>query len=141
MGPRAMTSYRRFFEFETVRMYVKRGWATVIACGAWAVAWTAPVNAQDLSQAEGLALAQRKACMACHQIDSKRVGPPLRSVAERYAAADQGGATVQYLADKIRGGGRGAWGAVPMPAQSQVSEDDARLLALWVLSLAPATTK
>lgn len=45
---------------------------------------------------------------------------------------------VDYLAGKIRGGGRGAWGAVPMPAQTHVSPEDARLLAEWILTLAPA---
>ena len=60
--------------------------------------------------------------MACHQVEAKRVGPPLKSVAERYAG--QGDAMVDYLAGKIRGGGRGAWGAVPMPAQTQVSAED-----------------
>ncbi len=74
--------------------------------------------------------------MACHQVQAKRVGPPLQSIAERYAG--QGDAALAYLATKIRSGSRGAWGAVPMPGQSQVSPDDARLLAAWILSLAPA---
>ncbi|CAB3857077.1 c-type cytochrome [Achromobacter ruhlandii] len=87
-------------------------------------------------QTTSLDLAKSKACMACHQIDVKRVGPPLASVAERYAG--QGDAMVDYLAGKIRGGGRGAWGAVPMPAQTHVSQEDARLLAEWILTLAPA---
>ncbi|CAB3894603.1 Cytochrome c-552 [Achromobacter dolens] len=87
-------------------------------------------------QTTGLDLAKSKACMACHQVDVKRVGPPLASVAERYAG--QGDAMVDYLAGKIRGGGRGAWGAVPMPAQTHVSQEDARLLAEWILTLAPA---
>ncbi|CUJ32598.1 Cytochrome c552 [Achromobacter xylosoxidans] len=87
-------------------------------------------------QTTGLDLANSKACMACHQVDVKRVGPPLASVAERYAG--QGDAMVDYLAGKIRSGGRGAWGAVPMPAQTHVSPEDARLLAEWILSLAPA---
>lgn len=95
---------------------------------------SATAAAQGIS--EGLAQAQRKACMACHQVDSKRVGPPLISVAERYAG--QGEAMVQYLAERIRGGGRGAWGAVPMPAQSQVNSDESIQLAQWILSLAPA---
>lgn len=118
-------------------MYLKTGWATAVACGFW-VSVISPVGAQGVDQAAGLALAQTKACMACHQIDSKRVGPPLRSVGERYAAAGQSGDIVEYLATKIRSGGRGVWGAVPMPAQSQVNEADARTLAEWVLSLAPA---
>lgn len=100
------------------------------------------VGAQAADQATaGLALAQKNACMACHQVDSKRVGPPLRSIGERYAQADEGGAMVQYLADKIRLGGRGAWGAVPMPAQSHVSDEHARDLAAWILSLAPAESQ
>ncbi|SSW69948.1 Cytochrome c-552 [Achromobacter veterisilvae] len=87
------------------------------------------------AQTTGLDLAKNKACMACHQVEARRVGPPLKSVAERYAG--QGDAMVDYLAGKIRGGGRGAWGAVPMPAQTQVSQEDARSLAEWILSLAP----
>ncbi|WP_459616949.1 c-type cytochrome [Bordetella sp. 2513F-2] len=83
----------------------------------------------------GEGLARSKACMACHQVEDKRVGPPLRSIAERYAGQAE---ALDYLAGKIRGGGRGAWGAVPMPAQPQVSEDEARQLAQWVLSLSPA---
>ncbi|KRC70221.1 cytochrome C [Achromobacter sp. Root83] len=88
------------------------------------------------AQTAGLDLAKSKACMACHQVEAKRVGPPLKSVAERYAG--QGDPMVDYLAGKIRGGGRGAWGAVPMPAQTQVTPEDARQLSEWILSLAPA---
>nr|WP_144640752.1 c-type cytochrome [Bordetella genomosp. 13] len=92
-------------------------------------------GAAGAQQVDGQKLAASKACMACHQVDSKRVGPPLRSVSERYAGQPE---ALEYLANKIRGGGRGAWGAVPMPAQTHVSEQDARQLAEWVLSLAPA---
>ncbi|MDM9560362.1 MULTISPECIES: c-type cytochrome [Bordetella] len=112
-------------------MRLKSSLAAAAACVLWA-GLPAAVPAQET----GAELARNKACMACHQVDSKRVGPPLRSVAERYAG--QGDAMVQYLADKIRNGGRGAWGAVPMPAQRQVGEDEARQLAQWILSLAPA---
>lgn len=114
-------------------MHLKRSLAALAACGLGA---GLPIAAGAQALPDGLALAQRKACMACHQVDSKRVGPPLRSVAERYAG--QGDVMVQYLAGKIRGGGRGAWGAVPMPAQSQVSADEAGQLAQWILSLSPA---
>jgi cytochrome c len=60
------------------------------------------------------------------------VGPAFVSVAERYESLDD---PVAYLSVTIRQGGRGRWGAVPMPAQSQVSEDEARRLAQWILSL------
>lgn len=88
------------------------------------------------AQTTGLDLAKSKACMACHQVEAKRVGPPLKSVAERYAG--QGDAMVGLSGWQDPGGGRGAWGAVPMPAQTQVSAEDARQLAEWILSLAPA---
>ena len=77
------------------------------------------------------ALASAKNCMACHAMDRKLVGPAYREVAKKYAgdasAADR-------LAGKIMKGGAGAWGAVPMPANPQVSEADAKKLAAWVLS-------
>jgi len=129
-----------FFKLETVRMYVTTSRTAAIVFGLWAII-VSPIGAQAADQSTGEALAQSKACMACHQVDSKRVGPPLRSIGERYAAAGEGDAMVQYLAGKIRSGGRGVWGAVPMPAQPQVSEEDARTLAEWVLSLAPAKSK
>ncbi|MGY6268635.1 c-type cytochrome [Achromobacter denitrificans] len=106
-------------------MHLKSSLLLAVACAAGAAH----------AQTTGLDLAKNKACMACHQVEAKRVGPPLKSVAERYAG--QGDAMVDYLAGKIRGGGRGAWGAVPMPAQTQVSQEDARLLAEWILTLAP----
>ena len=76
--------------------------------------------------------ATSKACLACHQVDTRRVGPPLRSVAERYAGQPQ---AMDYLVNKILHGSRGDWGAVPMPAQSQLSEAQAQELVKWVLSL------
>lgn len=82
--------------------------------------------------AKGLALAAAKNCMACHQVDSRRVGPPFASVASRYGP---GSGLTDYLAKTIREGGRGRWGAVPMPAQPRVSEAEAVELAKWILSL------
>lgn len=82
-----------------------------------------------------LALAKARACMACHQMDARRVGPPLREVAARYAGAD----VLDYLATAIREGGRGRWGAIPMPAQPQVSPAEAIQLAEWILSLQPGS--
>lgn len=119
-------------------MYVKTSGMAAVLSALWMNA-LAPANAQTVDDAAGLALAQRQACMACHQVDSKRVGPPLSSIGKRYAEAGDRDATLRYLAEKIRDGGRGVWGAVPMPAQRQVSEADALELAQWILSLAPAT--
>ncbi|MGR4867918.1 c-type cytochrome [Variovorax sp. LARHSF232] len=77
-----------------------------------------------------LALAQSKNCMACHAVDKKVIGPSFKDVAAKYK--DSKGA-VDLLAGKIVKGGAGVWGPVPMPANTQVSEADAKKLAAWVL--------
>ncbi len=74
------------------------------------------------------ALATKNNCMACHAVDKKLVGPSYRDVAQKYA-----GTSVDALAVNIRKGGAGKWGPIPMPAQSQLSEADARILAEWIL--------
>ena len=96
---------------------------------------TAPTPAPPvptLSFDAGLELARKKTCLGCHLVDSKRVGPSLQAVAQRHA--EQSG-SLEYLANAIRQGGRGRWGAVPMPAQPQVNQQDALQLAQWILNL------
>ena len=78
-----------------------------------------------------LALATSKNCMSCHAVDRKVLGPAFKDVAAKYK--DNKGA-VDMLANKIMKGGSGVWGPVPMPANNQVSEADAKKLAAWVLS-------
>lgn len=73
-----------------------------------------------------------KNCFACHRVDRATLGPSFKSVAAKYA--DDSGADVT-LAKKIREGGAGVWGAVPMPPQSQVSDDEALTLSRWILQL------
>ncbi len=92
------------------------------------------------SEIDGLKLARDNACLACHQVDARRVGPPFAAIGERYAQSDDTDAAQAYLAGAIRQGGRGRWGAIPMPAQPQVSQADARALAEWILAL-PADDK
>ena len=78
------------------------------------------------------ALAQSKNCLSCHAVDKKLVGPSYKEVAAKYkgdkSAADK-------LATKIQKGGAGVWGPVPMPANPQVNDAEAKKLAAWVLSL------
>ena len=76
-----------------------------------------------------LALATRHGCMACHGVDKKIIGPAFKDIAARHAP-DAGGANL--LAERIRGGGSGQWGTIPMPPQSQVSPADANALAAWI---------
>lgn len=77
------------------------------------------------------ALAKSKNCMACHAVDKKLVGPAYKDIAAKYAsdktAADK-------LATKIQKGGSGVWGAIPMPANPQVNDAEAKKLVAWVLS-------
>ncbi len=77
------------------------------------------------------ALATAKNCMACHATDKKLVGPSYRDVAAKYAGQKD---AVDRLAAKIIKGGSGVWGPVPMPANAQVSDAEAKKLAAWVLS-------
>jgi len=77
-------------------------------------------------------LAKAKNCLACHAVDKKLVGPAYKEVAAKYASDKDAAAK---LAKKIREGGVGVWGQVPMPANPQVNEAEAATLAKWVLTL------
>lgn len=78
------------------------------------------------------ALAKSKNCMACHAVDKKLVGPAYKDVAKKYAGDK---AAADKLAQKVMKGGSGVWGAIPMPANPQVSEAEAKKLTTWVLGL------
>jgi cytochrome c len=91
----------------------------------------AAAGARPGGQAGGnaaLALAQKHTCTACHGVDNKLVGPAFREIAAKYGG--KAGAET-YLAGKIKAGGQGAWGAVPMPPQA-LPEADARAIAAWL---------
>ena len=77
------------------------------------------------------ALATAKNCMACHAVDKKLVGPSYKDVAAKYAGQKD---AVDKLAVKILKGGSGAWGPVPMPANAQVTDAEAKKLAAWVMT-------
>jgi len=76
-------------------------------------------------------LATQKACLACHAIDKKLVGPAYQDVAKRYAGQKD---ALAVLTKAIKTGGSGKYGPVPMPPQTALSEVDAKTLAAWVLS-------
>lgn len=77
-------------------------------------------------------LAKAKNCMACHAVANKVLGPAFKDVGAKYAG--QKGAE-DKLVQKVLKGGSGVWGTVPMPANAQLNEADARTLVKWVLSL------
>lgn len=78
------------------------------------------------------ALAQKNACMSCHSVDKKVVGPAFKDVAKKYAGDKT--AEAKLLA-KVKTGGKGVWGEIPMPPNPQVSDADAKKIIAWVLSL------
>ncbi len=80
-----------------------------------------------------LDLATKNQCTACHAVDKNVVGPGFQEIAKKYkGSADAQG----KLAESILKGGSGKWGAIPMPAQTTLSEADAKTLAAWILSTA-----
>lgn len=78
------------------------------------------------------ALAKSKNCMSCHAIDKKVVGPAYKDVAKKYAGDAK---AADALATKVLKGGSGVWGPVPMPANAQVNDAEAKKLVAWILSL------
>ena len=94
--------------------------ATIVtACMLSAPAWASPE------------LAQKKNCMACHAVAQKVIGPAFKDVAVKYAGQ---GDAVAKLSQKVMKGGAGVWGAVPMPANPQVTEAEAKQLVQWILT-------
>ena len=79
-----------------------------------------------------LELAQKKNCMACHAVDKKVIGPAYKDVAAKYAGQKD---AADKLAQKVLKGGSGTWGVVPMPANPQVSDAEAKQLVAWILGL------
>jgi cytochrome c len=107
-------------------------------CLTLAVVMGGPTLAVAAEPAQGLApLAAKQHCDECHAIQEVRIGPPFQAVALRYSA--EGPAAAERLARKIINGGAGSWGNIPMVGNERVSLEDARAIARWILSLAPAS--
>ncbi|WP_235579704.1 c-type cytochrome [Ramlibacter sp. Leaf400] len=102
---------------------MRRAVAAASACGSLFLAGSAVADEE---------LFKKSNCLACHAIDQKRLGPSMKDVAAKYSG-DSGAADM--LARKIREGGVGVWGQLPMPPQPQVSEADAKVLAEFILSV------
>ena len=82
--------------------------------------------------ADGQALATKHACMACHKVDAKLVGPALKDVAAKY----KGDKTAEAkLVKKVKEGGTGVWGAIPMPPNAQVPDADIKAIVQWILAI------
>ncbi len=89
----------------------------------------APLTVQ--AAIKGETLAKAKGCMACHSVDKKIVGPAYKEVAKKY----KGDAKAPgHLFQKVRKGGKGVWGQVPMPPQTAPSDDELKSILAWVLA-------
>lgn len=81
---------------------------------------------------KGLELIAKSDCLTCHTVDEKKVGPPYRDVANKYASNEQ---TITLLADKVIKGGSGVWGPVPMTPHPALSKEDVTQMIKYILLL------
>jgi cytochrome c len=100
----------------------------MLALAAVALAAAAPARADDA----GKELLQKSGCTACHAIDKKVIGPAYNDVAAKYKG-DAGAAA--KLADKVKKGGSGVWGPIPMPPNTAVKDDDIKKMVAYILAL------
>lgn len=110
-----------------------RGLVVVVAMGV--VAIDAQAAEQAVSAADAMAIARSNACMGCHAVDRKLVGPSFQQVAEKYKGQPQ--ASV-LLEKKVKNGGAGVWGSIPMPSHPRMNDADIKTVVAWVLAGAPA---
>jgi cytochrome c len=101
---------------------------TLLAAVA-AATLAAGAHAADGKAAE--ALAQASGCLACHTVDKKLVGPSYKEIADRYRKDK---AAQANLAQKVKAGGKGVWGDIPMPPNAHVKDADIKTLVQWILS-------
>jgi len=104
-----------------------------ILIAAVALGWvfTAVRASADVDAAKAKQLAQKYNCLACHSVDKKLVGPAYQDVAKKYKGDKSAEAK---LIAKVKSGGSGVWGQIPMPPNN-VTDADAKTLVEWVLSL------
>jgi cytochrome c len=96
----------------------------IFLAGALVIATSLPAQAND-------ELAKKHACLACHAVDKKLVGPSYKDIAAKYRS--DAGAEAK-LVDKVKKGSQGTWGQVPMPPNQGVPDGDVRTLVKWILA-------
>jgi cytochrome c len=90
------------------------------------------LGAVATASADALALATQSGCMACHQVETKVVGPAYKDVAAKYKGQE---GVLDTLVAKVKAGGSGVWGPVPMPPNVNVKDEDIKTIVTWVLTL------
>jgi len=112
-----------FMESRKVKMF--NGYFSLLALASTAICATSAHAAPDMQ-----ALAEKSGCFSCHSMQTKVVGPAFVDVAAKYKGDAEAPAR---LAQKVREGGKGAWGRIPMPPHPNLKEDEALQLVNWVL--------
>ena len=97
----------------------------IFAAAAAVVMLAAPARADE-------ALAKKYNCLACHQVDKKVVGPAYKDIAKKYKGKSGAAA---LLAEKVKKGGSGTWGPIPMPPNAAVPDADLKKLVDWILKM------
>jgi cytochrome c len=105
---------------------------TLVTLLAAAAAATLAAGAHAADAKAGEALAKSSGCVACHTVDKKLVGPSYQQIAERYRK-DQGAEA--KLIQKVKAGGKGVWGDIPMSPNAHVKDVDIKTLVQWILSI------
>ena len=77
------------------------------------------------------ALAKKHNCLACHQVDKKSIGPSYKDIAKKY----KGQNVAAMLEEKVKKGGQGAWGPIPMPPNAAAPDADVKKLVEWILKM------
>ena len=114
-------------------MLIKRVTPRIIFLFA-ALVYFMPVAQASVEDEKAFAIAKQNACLGCHAINKKIVGPSFQELAEKY----KGDANVQaFFKNKIAKGGSGSWGVVPMPANTKLNDADLSTLTSWILRGAP----
>jgi cytochrome c len=104
----------------------------IVTLLAAAAAATLAAGAHAADAKAGEALAKSSGCVACHTVDKKLVGPSYQQIAERYRR-DQGAEA--KLIQKVKAGGKGVWGDIPMPPNAHVKDADIKTLVQWIFSI------
>ncbi|HLR77701.1 MAG TPA: c-type cytochrome [Burkholderiaceae bacterium] len=107
-------------------------WKLIVSSVPLAMAASMVQAAPD--PAEVQQILTKNACLACHAVENKLVGPAYREVAEKYAGDDNAATTV---ATHIRDGSSGIWGPVPMPPNPGISDEELTKVVDWILAGAP----
>ncbi|MBI4203878.1 MAG: c-type cytochrome [Betaproteobacteria bacterium] len=109
---------------------MKKVVVAIAGCAAVAAGSINLSMAADAKAAEGLL--KKNNCIACHQVDKKVVGPAYKDVAKKYKGQKD---AVALLSKKVKAGGQGVWGKVPMPPNPQVNDAELKQMVEYILAL------